>query len=162
MKVFIGCSSKDEIDKKYFKKAKEISEQYSTLGYDLVFGGVMHGLMKEVCETFKKNNRKVTSIIDEKFKSCLSEVDSDEEIIVSDICERSKNLASNCDLAIFLPGGYGTIAELAYLIDIKRNKEVDIDIIIVNDFDFFTPILMQYENIKKEKFGAEENIYKII
>ena len=40
MKLFIGCSSRPEIDKKYIEDADFISKKLASYGYDLIIGGI--------------------------------------------------------------------------------------------------------------------------
>ena len=159
MKVFIASSSKNEIPKKYIEIAEKISEEYSK-NYDLIFGGCNSGLMGVCYKTFKKNNKKIISVIDKKWQDNLEDIDSDEEYIVNDIITKTNKLCE-CDLAIILPGGYGTIAELSFLLDAKRSGEINLDIIIVNDYDFYTPFINLIEKTQKEKFSENIELFKV-
>lgn len=79
----------------------------------LIYGGGNVGLMKTIADSVMQHGGKVTGVI----PGVLAEREKqhkgiDELIIASDMHERKKQLYSLADIAIVLPGGYGTMDEL--------------------------------------------------
>lgn len=140
MKMFIGCSSSEKIDKKY----KDDCEKYLSeilKNSDLVFGADRKGLMRIAYDIAKKNKRKVTGICPERYKEDFQKIDCDREITTKMVHERTLLLEKESDACIFLPGGIGTIYELFSLIESKRSHEFDKPIIIYNSNDYFNDLL---------------------
>ena len=59
----IYCSSSQKIDKKFYKKAREIAEIISKHKIKVIYGGGNRGLMAEIARTLIKLKREVIGII---------------------------------------------------------------------------------------------------
>ena len=53
IRIFIGCSAKENLDSRYQNLAHQLSASLSN--YEVVVGGSFVGLMKLVCEQIPKN-----------------------------------------------------------------------------------------------------------
>ena len=153
MKLFIGCSSSNDIDKKYIDDCNVYLTELMREN-DLVYGAYNEGLMGLSYEIAKSNNRKIIGIAPKVFESDLINLGCDEKIVTEDILERTSMLIKNCDALIFLPGGIGTILELLAAIDMKRNGEFDKPIIIYNSYNFFGELFIFLNKIYVEKFSS--------
>ena len=67
MKLFIGCSSSNDIPTEYFEDCKIFLEELMKEN-DLVFGACTTGLMGLAYNTALNNNREVTGICPEVYK----------------------------------------------------------------------------------------------
>ena len=152
MKIFIGCSSREEIPNKYFNDCNKLIEELFKLENDLVFGAYHKGLMLVSHDMAKKNNRKVIGITPKVFADALKELDCDVEIVTDTISRRTDGLIEESDVLLFLPGGVGTIYELFTVIECKKNAEFDKPIIIYNSNNFFDKLLDFLEKIYNEYF----------
>ena len=152
MKIFIGCSSREEIPNKYYKDCNSLIEELFKHENDLVFGAYHKGFMASCHDIAKKNNRKVIGITPKIFVDALKELDCDVEIITDTISRRTDGLIEECDALLFLPGGIGTIYELFTAIESKRNGEFDKPIIIYNSNNFFDKLLEFLEKLYDENF----------
>ena len=152
MKLFIGCSSSNNIDNKYMSDCnvylRELLKEH-----DLVFGAYKEGLMGLSYKIAKSNNREIIGITPKVFENDLAILDCDKKIVTEDILGRTGMLIKNADALIFLPGGIGTILELMAAIDMKRNGEFDKPIIIYNSYNFFDELLLFLNKIYNEKFS---------
>ena len=122
MKLFIGCSSSNNIPDKYLKDCSNYLDELLREN-DIVFGGCSTGLMGLAYNITKEYNNKVIGISPTIFKSDLDILDCDEKIITDNTSRRTEELINNSDALIFLPGGIGTIYELFTAIELKRNHE---------------------------------------
>ena len=60
MKLFIGCSSRPEIDKKYIEDADFISKKLADYGYDLIIGGISkEGMFGKILNNFNAAHRNI-------------------------------------------------------------------------------------------------------
>ena len=154
MKLFIGCSSSNDIKKEYFKDCEEYLEELFKLDNDLVFGAYNKGLMSLSYNIAKKHKRKIIGITPKIFEDALKELDCTKTIITNTINDRTTDLIKESDALIFLPGGVGTVYEFFTALESKRSGEFDKPIIIYNSNNFFDKLLSLLEDIYKENFTS--------
>ena len=70
MKVFIGCSSRDKIDRIYIEQARCLADYLAKNNYDLSTGGAV-GVMQVVIDSFKKNKRDITVMVVDGYQEVL-------------------------------------------------------------------------------------------
>ena len=132
MKLFIGCSSSNDIPKDYLSDC----ENYLNVlleDNDIVFGACNSGLMGLSYNIAKKNDNKVTGICPVSYKDKVIEC---------------------ADALVFLPGGIGTIYELFTAIESKRSHEFDKPIVIYNSNHYFDKLLEFLETMYDQRFTA--------
>lgn len=156
MNVFVGCSSRDKINEKYWRTAEKLAIALSKNQYDLVFGACNNSSMGYLYRTMKINARKITGIVPESYKEDLKDLDCDIEIIAESCCDRNLKLIRNSDAIIFLAGGIGTLQEILTAIEAKRTNEFDKPIVIVNEFGYFDKFIDFLEFIYAEDFSADK------
>ena len=162
-KVFIGCSSVDEIDKIYFEKTREVCEKLVEKEYDLVFGAAKTGLMGESYRTFKKAGRRVIGVVPEIFEKDFEELDCDEEFVTRTINEREEKLINLSDLIVILPGGTGTLDELVKILELKHWDFISHKVIIFDINNFYKPMIEQIEKVEELGFTKNvTNFYKYV
>lgn len=154
MKLFVGCSSSNDIPNKYVDDCKIYLNELLE-NNDLVFGAYNAGLMGEAYNIAISSKRKIIGACPSVYEGDLLNLNCTKEIITDDILERTKVLIEEADALIFLPGGIGTILELIAAIDKKRNNEIDKPIIIYNSYNFFDGLFNFLEKIYEEKFSNE-------
>jgi len=158
MIAFIGGSIEEKIDSKYKESVKEVAEAVSEK-YDLLYGGVNKGSLSEVCIPFREKNRKIFTVIAHKYSN--EEINADEVINTNTNYEAISYFAES-DILIFTSGGYGTLNEIAQLINSKRNKEFDKKIVFYNKFNFFDDLLNYINKFKNEKFAMNEELFIVV
>ena len=153
MKLFIGCSSSNDIPTEYFEDCKIFLEELMKEN-DLVFGACTTGLMGLAYNTALNNNREVTGICPEVYKDNLEELNCNTKILTESVSERTSSVISASDALIFLPGGIGTIYELFTAIESKRCHEFDKPIIIYNSHGYFDKLLEFMQKVYGENFTS--------
>lgn len=153
MKVFIGCSSRENIPDKYFNDCEKLLDELFKLNNDLVFGAYNKGLMALSYDKAIKYNRKVIGITPKIFVEDLKELDCTKEIITDTISRRTDELINESDVLLFLPGGIGTIYELFTAIESKKSGEFNKPIIIYNSNNFFDKLLEFIDVLYNENFS---------
>jgi len=151
-KIFIGCSSSNDIPQKYIDDCRKLLEEIFKKENDLVFGTSINGLMGLSYNIALNNNREVTAVCPEVYRADLDDVECI-EILTNSISERTDKLIELCDILIFLPGGIGTIYELLAAIESKRNNEYDKPIIIYNSHGYYNEWLKLMSKIYDENFS---------
>lgn len=146
MKIFIGCSSSDEISTEYKIVTKYLAEEISK-NNDLVFGCEDRGLMGICYREFLNNNRKIIGICYEMYKEDLEGLKLDKIHIVKTLEESTKMLEEESDLIIFLPGAFGTLSEFIYILESKRTKLHNKDMVLFNINGFYDDLINMFNKI---------------
>lgn len=156
MKIFVGCSSKNEIDPKYLKENKKLLDLV-LIENDLVFGACDSGIMGIAYNSALNNGSKVTGVCPEAYKDDLKSLKCDKEIVTGSVSDRTKILINESDMLLFLPGGIGTYQELFSAIESKRSHEFDKPIIIFNSNGFFNKFIEMMKQNYDEGFSKESD-----
>ena len=151
MKIFVGCSSRDNIPSKYYDDCKELLKEVLVNGNELVFGACGKGLMGLSYNIAIDNGSDICGIYPEIYKS-ETDILNCSLIPVKTVSERTDKIIEQSDVLVFLPGGIGTIYELFTAIESKRGMEHNKPIIIYNSFNFFDDVLCQLKKMSDEKF----------
>lgn len=154
MKIFIGCSSSDKVDSKYFSACEKLIESLFTDENELVFGAMNNGLMGLAYKVAKKYKRKVTGIAPKIYEKDFEQLECDVEILCNNITDRIEKIINTSDAFVFLPGGVGTTCEIFSLIESKRSEEFDKPILIYNCYNFFEHLIKMLDKIYSEKFSS--------
>lgn len=155
MKIFVGCSSSDDIPSKYYNDCKQVLEELFVNKNELVFGGCNKGLMGLSYNVARDNGCNIYGIYPEFYKNEADNLDCS-LFPVKTVSERTDKIIELSDVLIFLPGSIGTVYELFAVIESKRGMEHNKPIIIYNSFDFYSDVLCQLEKFYNEKFASKK------
>ena len=113
MKIAVFCSANSNIDAGYFKVAEELGRWMGENGHTLVFGGCNLGLMECVAKAVHGAGGRtigvVPTIIERGGKASPS---MDVCIPCDNLSDRKDLMLAQCDAAVALPGGLGTLDEV--------------------------------------------------
>ena len=131
----------------------------------MVYGGGNVGLMGEIANTLVDLNKEIIGIIPkflvkkEKLNFKIKKLK-----VVNDMTKRKEQLFKLGDAFLVLPGGTGTLEEVIEVLSWKMLKLHNKPIIILNFENYWSPLLKQFENIIKIKFGNKnlQNQYQVI
>lgn len=146
MKIFIGCSSSDELKEEYKIVTKYLAKEISK-NNDLVFGCANRGLMGICYNEFLNNNREIIGICYDMYKDDLEGLKLNKVYMVKTLEESTKALLDSSDLIIFLPGAFGTLSEFMYILESKRTKLHNKDIILFNINGFYDELIDMFNKI---------------
>lgn len=151
--VVVYCASSHEIDKTYFKAAERLGELLAENSITCITGAGKQGLMGALNDTILNHGGKVKGIIPEFMVDSGWCHDSlTETIITKTIHERKEQMARLSDAAIALPGGIGTLEELAEIITWKQLGLFKNPIILLNTNNYYEPLLTFFESMIDQKF----------
>ena len=162
MKVFIGCSSSEQLDSIYYTEARRVASYLAGACFDLLVGGIC-GVMNVVIEQFVNNNREILIMEADCYRSKEKEysypVYNHETISL-----RKADLINKADLIVFLPGGIGTLDEIFTAIESRRAGEHNKKIIILNINKYYDNLIKMLDNMYDSKFASIDNkkVYTII
>lgn len=162
MKICVFCGSSSGVNPVYSRTAKELGALIAQRNHSLVYGGGNVGLMGIVADSVLENRGEVIGVIPrflmdrEVGHSGLTSLE-----IVSSMHERKKRMADLSDAFVAIPGGWGTLEELAEILTWKQLGLISQPVGVLNVNRFFDPLLQQMKQMVGEGFLREENFSSI-
>ena len=116
-RVCVFCGASAGVDARYVAAARAVGEGLATRGIGLVYGGGRVGLMGAVAEAALQAGGEVIGVIPQGLVDReLAHPGLSELLIVDTLHERKAAMAERADAFIALPGGLGTLEELAEVV----------------------------------------------
>lgn len=156
--VCVFCGSGVGNNPLYADTARRLGELLAASETTLVFGGGKVGLMGIVADTVMKNSGKAIGVI--PYFLYQLEVGHDgltQLEIVQSMHERKKRMADLTDAFIAIPGGWGTLDELAEILTWRQLGIINKPIGLLNVNGFFQPLIDQFNLMTREGFLKESN-----
>ena len=118
----------------------------------MVQGGAKIGLMGVVVQEFQKYSDEVVMIVPEVHKSDLVGAKCKEHYIVEGESDRMRITIHTCDMMVVLPGGSGTLAELAYYTETCKSGEHKAKVVVVNTNGYYNKLFKFHKHQVKNGF----------
>jgi len=162
MNICVFCGSSTGADPVYANAAKEIGQLISKSKSSLVYGGGNIGLMGILADEVLAHNGKVIGVIpDFLMKREVGHTGITQLEIVGTMHERKKRMAEFADAFLALPGGWGTLDELAEILTWKQLGLIHQPIGLLNIDSFFNSLIDQMKTMVAKGFLAEANFSSI-
>ena len=130
------CSASSSIDPKYNQAAREAVRAACLCGYEIVSGGTTKGTMKVVSDTARECGARVRGVLP-RFMDGLEYPGMDDIVWTDTMSARKDLMREGVSLAVALPGGIGTLDELAETCTLVRLHQMDAKIVIFNVDGFY-------------------------
>jgi uncharacterized protein (TIGR00730 family) len=159
MNVCVFCGSSTGQNPLYASAASEFGKQLGLQNHALVYGGGNIGLMGIIADAVLENGGKVVGVIPtfladlEVAHKGITQLE-----IVGTMHERKMRMAALANAFVALPGGWGTLDELAEILTWKQLGLVQQPCIILNINNFFNPLLSQMNLMVREGFLRDETL----
>lgn len=154
--VCVYCGSSPGRDDVYIKAGHALGRSIAESGLRLVYGGGTKGIMGAVSEGALRAGGKVTGIIPhfllnkEATESALNRLD---ELIVTDnMHERKHTMFEKSDAFVALPGGIGTLEELAEILTWAQLQQHARPVILVDILNFWSPLTRMFADMTGNGF----------
>jgi uncharacterized protein (TIGR00730 family) len=147
--------SQYDVGEKYVSVVEDLAVRIAEGGHTLVFGGGDEGLMHVLVETVHKRGARVLAVIREPIKHKAYK-NADEITVVEDEYKMNLGLIARADIVFALPGGIGTLHELAALVRMKKNGQSDKELVVVNFGGFYDGLKQQFERMGTEGFLRDD------
>lgn len=157
MNVCVFCGSSSGVSPLYAAAAKELGALMAHNRMRLIYGGANVGLMGILADSVMDNDGDVTGVIPEfllKREVGHRRITSLE--VVESMHQRKKRMADLSQAFIALPGGWGTMEELAEVLTWRQLGLTPNPIFILNINNFFDPLIDQFSKMIQEGFVKEE------
>jgi hypothetical protein len=157
-RICVYCASSSRSNKKYLDAAYQLGQIFAQKGITTVYGGGSIGLMGALARGVLENNGKITGIIP-KFMMELEwgNPNVTNMIVVNSMAERKKLLTDKVDAVVALPGGTGTLEELAETLSLKKLGLFMQPIVILNTNGFYDTLIAFLERMIADSFIRAEH-----
>jgi uncharacterized protein (TIGR00730 family) len=157
MRICVYCSSSSAVAEVYCQAARDLGRSMAYRGHTLVYGGCDVGVMGAIARAVKEAGGRVMGIVPRQLdESGLTYREANEIIITESMAERKEAMEQNAEAFIALPGGLGTLDELAELLTLKQLGYVHGPIVILNTEEFYNDLLAHFERLYRERFAKPE------
>lgn len=131
--------------------------------HSLVYGGGNIGLMGVLADSILENNGEVIGVIpDFLVKREVGHHGITRLEVVHTMHERKQRMADLANAFVALPGGWGTLDELAEILTWRQLGIINQPIAVLNTNSFFTPLLDQMQRMVDDGFLRSSNLDKLI
>ena len=149
----VFCGSGPGRNPAYIAGARELGTALAENEIGLVYGGGSNGLMGEVARSVQAHGGRVLGIIPE-FLSAKERIftEANELVVTATMHERKMTMFERSDGFIVLPGGMGTLEELAEMstwAQLDRHKK---PIILCNIEGYWDPLVTLLDHMRAEQF----------
>jgi len=159
MNVCIFCGSASGIRKDYADAAIEMGGLICDSGSSLVYGGGNIGLMGILADEVLRHGGHVIGIIpDFLLQREVAHKGISQLEVVNSMHERKRRMADLADAFVAMPGGWGTLDELAEILTWKQLGLIHASVGLLNTNGYFNPLIEQMELMVKEGFLQAINL----
>jgi uncharacterized protein (TIGR00730 family) len=162
--VCVFCGSRPGGHAAYGEAAEKLGAALARNGVELVYGGGSTGLMGEVARSASTHGGRVVGVIPHFLLPREGALDIiDELILVETMHERKMIMFERADAFVALPGGIGTLDELAEQLVWAQLGRHAKPIVLADVNDFWRPLLSLLANMRDEGFlhDLEPGIFQI-
>jgi uncharacterized protein (TIGR00730 family) len=163
MNICVFCGSGLGNNPLYLQAAQELAHTIIQSDSSLVYGGGNVGLMGIIADHVLAKGGKVIGVIpDFLLRKEVGHKGITELIVVNSMHERKKRMADMADVFIAMPGGWGTLDELAEILTWKQLGLINKPIGLLNTNSYFTPLIAQMEKMVAEGFLNQKSFADLI
>jgi uncharacterized protein (TIGR00730 family) len=149
----VFCGSKSGNNPLFVAHARALGHLLASQGITLIYGGGSVGIMGAVADAALEKNGRVIGIIPQMLTEWeVGHQGITELIVTEDMHSRKKLLYSECDAAIILPGGFGTLDELYEMLTWNQLSIHSKQIFILNSGGFYDGLLQHMRTMQDEAF----------
>jgi uncharacterized protein (TIGR00730 family) len=161
--VAVFCGSKNGVNPLYAQHAAELGRLIAVLNLKLIYGGGKRGLMGVIADAVLHHGGQACGVIPKVLIDWEQQHDGLSELtIVPDMHTRKKMMYDLCDVAIVMPGGFGTLDELFEMLTWNQLKIHDKKIFVLNSDGYYTHLMHHMNMMRKEGFLYEAPEERII
>jgi uncharacterized protein (TIGR00730 family) len=155
--IAVFCGSQSGANPVYAADAKELGEYMGKKDIRLIYGGGNKGLMGVIANAVMNCGGKVTGIIPEILIGWEHQHTGITDLqIVADMHARKKIMYDLCNIAVILPGGYGTLDEAFEMLTWNTLKIHNKKIILLNSAGFYNNLIEHIRLMESEQLLYEE------
>jgi uncharacterized protein (TIGR00730 family) len=133
-------------------------------GWGLVYGGGRIGLMGSLAGGVKAAGGRVVGVIPRfMVERELAYNEADELISVETMAERKQTMIAKADAFLALPGGIGTLEEIAEVLTLRLLAQIRKPAVFYNQGGFYDDLFRFFDRMTRERFRVTgvEGLYSV-
>jgi len=156
--ICVFCGSSTGLNEIYISQTRKFGHLLSKNNMTLVYGGGKVGLMGILADAVIETGGNSIGVIPQSIVDLEIAHDQLTELfIVESMSERKIKMTELSDAFIALPGGLGTLDELAEVLTYNQLRIIDKPVGILNINGYFDALIKFFDHSVKEKFVREEH-----
>ena len=161
--ISVFCGAHEGKNSRYAQDAKKIGEILAAKGINVVFGGGNVGLMKIVSDAALDNGVDAIGIGLESLHNLeLVNPRLKNQIITKTLLDRKDEFMKRSDAFIVLPGGVGSLDELAEIMANNQLGLINKPVGLLNTEGYYDHLLLWMRKAVEEDFITEANFNDLI
>jgi hypothetical protein len=153
MNVCVFCGSGLGASAEYTEAARAIGRWLAAERHTLIYGGGNIGLMGEVADAVLSQQGEAIGVIPEfLLRREVGHTGLTRLEVVSSMHERKQRMADLSHVFLALPGGWGTLEELAEILTWRQLGLIAQPVYLVNIDRFFDPLIQQMQHMVSQGF----------
>jgi uncharacterized protein (TIGR00730 family) len=163
MNICVFCGSSKGKNPVFAEAARELGVLIGKNSHSLVYGGGKVGLMGIVADAVLASGGSVTGIIPKFLMDReVGHVGITHLEVVQSMHQRKQRMADLANAFIALPGGWGTLEEVAEILTWRQLGLIAQPIILLNINNFFDPLISQLNAMFEEGFVRKQYLDNLI
>ena len=151
MKIAVFCSANSDIGAGYFETAAKLGRWIGGNGHTLVFGGCNLGLMECVAKAARGAGGRTVGVVPAMIERGGKASPSMDVCIPCDnLSDRKDLMLAQCDAAVALPGGLGTLDEVFTMAASATIGYHHKPIIVLNDAGFYDGLVALLDDLQRK------------
>ena len=162
MNVTVYLGSSEGGDKTLREDVQRLGRWIGENGHTLIYGGSKIGLMGVLAESVVTSGGEAIGVEPQFFVDKVLQYDGLTELIVTDdMSERKQIMVDLGDAYVALPGGTGTLEEIAEIMSKLSLSHLDAPCILYNYKGYYDNLRAQLDKMVREGFSTEERLQGI-
>jgi hypothetical protein len=152
----VYCGSSSKLDPKYYAAAEAVGQAMVSHGWGLVYGGGNVGMMGSVARAVAQAGGRVVGVIPDFMRQReLAYEGAHEMVSVDTMRERKRHMEERASAFLALPGGIGTLEELAEIMTLRYINRLDKPVVLFNQDGFYDDLLRFFDRMTRERFKSQ-------
>ncbi len=149
--VFCGSSTGNRPE--YRENAEKLGRLLAQNDCQLIYGGGKLGLMGRIAQSVLDAGGKVTGVIPEfMMPREVAHEGLTQMIITESMHSRKAEMARRSDGFVVMPGGFGTLDEMAEILTWNQLGIIQKPVVLLNTKAYFKPLISMIDHMKSEGF----------
>ncbi len=160
----VYCASSLHLAPDYYETAEQVGREMVAHGWGLVYGGGKAGLMGSVARGVKAAGGVVVGVIPEFMKAReLAYHEADELLTVQTMAERKQAMISRAEAYLTLPGGIGTLEEIAEVLTLRYLAQLEKPVVFLNQNGYYDDLFRFFDRMQRERFKTNgmKGLYEV-
>jgi hypothetical protein len=151
----VYCGSSTNLESRYYSAAEAVGRSMVANGWGLVYGGGNVGMMGSLARAVKSEGGHVVGVIPAFMREReLAYHQADELITVESMRERKRIMEERASAFLALPGGIGTLEELAEIMTLRYINRMNKPVVVFNQDGYYDDLLRFFERMTRERFKS--------